>query len=127
VLVKVVKSKLNGYKFEYPVYTTDMTNAFFQLLAAWFLICMFILMWFHIPPVVFADNNRGNWHAFFLLGFVGWGLVVISSAILGVLYSIQAIVDWFRGKSRRNRKPTLLSIYIKAFKEKHCPKINIVD
>lgn len=126
LLVEAVKSIYQRRKFEYPVYVSKIGIAFFQLIAAGFLICMVILMWYHMPSVVFTEKNA-DWHVLFLLGFVGWAVVIILSAICGVLYTIQSIIYWFKGRSHKDHKPTLLSIYIKAFKEKHCPKINIVD
>jgi hypothetical protein len=126
LVVELWRSRFNLKRFDYPVYVTEIPMAFWHFFAACFIICMATLMWFHVPPNVFT-SKKDAWHIFFLLGFVGWALVIIVGIILGILYVIQSIVDYIKGRPNRERKPTLLSIYIKAFKEKNCPKINIVD
>lgn len=126
LLIEGVVSTFKRRSFRYPIYVTKLGLAGFQLIAAWFLLCMFVLMWQHIPPVIFTKNNK-DWHLFFLLGFVAWTIVIVLSALVGLGYVIQYLVDTYQKRSTKEHKPTLLSIYIKAFKEKHCPKINIVD
>jgi uncharacterized membrane protein len=121
------RSKIINTKFEFPNYTKDWDGAVVYFIGLWCVLCMLVFMWFHIPTP--QQWRTGGWNGIFGVGFTCWCFVIVI-ALTFLVVSIQKKLSKKKRLQRHYYKqntPNFFIVAYKAFKEKHCPKINIVD
>lgn len=100
------KRSWDGFIEEYLLVLTTNT-------ALGLLFCMIIMFWHWAP------SERDPWGVIFTLGCVGWVILTLA----GIVWVVEILQERSRSKGREEKKPSLLREYLRAKKNKYCPKI----